>query len=87
MLENLLVGVIVAAVLFLTARSLYRTARGKGSGCGCGKQACRKAEPCRIDAPAGDGAGSEAAAAKKPRAAERPGSRGTVQLKKQIDGT
>jgi hypothetical protein len=67
MLENLLVGVIVAAVLFLTARSLYRTATGKGSGCGCGKQACRKAEPCRTDACAG----SEAAAAKKPRAAER----------------
>lgn len=77
MLENLLVGVIVAVVLALAIRSLYRTMTGKGSGCGCGKPACRKAAPCPIAAPAG-GAGSEAGMMKPSPAANHPGKGGMI---------
>ncbi len=46
--EDLLVGVIVAVVLFLAARFLYRTVTGKGGGCGCaGGQCSARDEPSR----------------------------------------
>ena len=42
MLETLVVALIVAAVLFLAGRSLYRTLRGKTPGCQCcGNKGCR----------------------------------------------
>ena len=37
--ENLLVIAILATVLALVIRSLYRTVTGRGAGCRCGKQA------------------------------------------------
>jgi len=46
--EDLLVGVIVAVVLFLAVRSLYRTVMGKGGGCACaGGQCSARDEPSR----------------------------------------
>ncbi len=49
-METILVCVIVAVVLLLSARSLYRMFAGKGGGCGCGADTCPAADSCEGDA-------------------------------------
>ncbi len=53
MLEIVIVCLIVGVVLFLAARSFYRTLTGKQDGCsGCGTKSCPASEQC-------DAAGTE----------------------------
>ncbi|MDA8125916.1 MAG: FeoB-associated Cys-rich membrane protein [Deltaproteobacteria bacterium] len=51
--EDIVVALIVAVVLLLALRSLYRTVRGKGVGCRCGG-GCRAAGPLSPGGDTGD---------------------------------
>jgi hypothetical protein len=46
MIETIVVIGIVLAAAGLLARSFYRSAAGKKTGCGCGKGACSMAGTC-----------------------------------------
>ena len=49
MIQTIIVTAIVAAAVFLTARRIVRTVRGK-EGCGCGCANCPKGgKECRCD--------------------------------------
>ena len=44
MLQTIIVGIILAATVFLAIRWIVRTIKGKGGGCGCGCQNCPYAD-------------------------------------------
>ncbi len=50
MFDIISVGVIVGTAFFLAARSIYKTATGKGSGCGnCDGKSCGSGEVTILD--------------------------------------
>ncbi len=50
MIETIIVGVIVGAVLVFAGRSFYRTMTGKNDGCGCGTTSCPASDRCHASA-------------------------------------
>ncbi|MBN1257338.1 MAG: FeoB-associated Cys-rich membrane protein [Planctomycetes bacterium] len=46
-METVIVIIIVGAVLFLSARGLYRTFTGKNNGCGGCSSSCPLADTCK----------------------------------------